>query len=30
MGERFKVLALSKGLEGALLGFELRDRSGDL
>ncbi len=30
MGERFKVLALVKDMEGPLLGFQLRDRSGQL
>ena len=30
MGERFKVLALVKGMEGPLLGVQLRDRSGQL
>ena len=30
MGERFKVLALAKDVEGPLLGFQLRDRSGQL
>jgi SAM-dependent MidA family methyltransferase len=30
MGERFKALALVKDMEGPLLGFQLRDRSGQL
>jgi SAM-dependent MidA family methyltransferase len=30
MGERFKVLALAKGIEGPLKGFTLRDRSTQL
>ena len=30
MGERFKVLALTKGIEGPLQGFTLRDRSSRL
>jgi SAM-dependent MidA family methyltransferase len=30
MGERFKALALVKGMKGPLLGFQLRDRSHQL
>jgi len=30
MGERFKVIALSKGIEPSLIGFSLRDLSGRL
>ena len=30
MGERFKVLALTKGIKGPFQGFALRDRSARL